>query len=54
MTAITPKANSVTHLSKLWVKPADVVNALIYSHSVNYTQIGFKCSSSTTESEAIR
>lgn len=53
MTAITPKANNVTHFSKLWVKLADVVIVLEHSHRGNYKQIEFKCYSSTIESWVI-
>lgn len=53
MTAITPKANNVTHFSKLWVKLADVVIVQEHSHRGNYKQIGFKCYSSTIDSWVI-
>lgn len=53
MTAITPKANNVTHFSKLRVKLADAVIVLEHSHRGNYKQIGFKCCLSAIESRVI-
>lgn len=49
MTAITPKANSVTHFSQLWVKLADWVISLKHSHKGNNKQIGSTYYSSTIE-----